>query len=244
MTIEHQHLRRLYVPQTLKGVISLQDNQHHYLRNVLRVEVGDHIRLFHVKQGEFLAEIKEVKKKETLVLIKEQLRQTPVIKQTLTLIAPIIHKDRMQWLIEKATELGMTHFQPITTARSENYKAKEDKIEAWFIEAVEQSERLDIPVLLPTISLERAVKQYKQILAAIERQNALPLLSALEKPKSADSISLMIGPAGGFTDEEMLFLNEHDSVQAISLGETILRVETAAAYMLSVVNAAQMIKNN
>lgn len=244
MTSEHQHLRRLYVDQPLKGVIALRDNQHHYLRNVLRVEVGNLIRVFHVKQGEFLAEIKEVKKKETLVLIKEQLRKVVADSRCVTLISPIIHKDRMQMMIEKATELGMTHFQPIISARSENHKAKQDKIEAWFIEAAEQSERLDIPVLLPTISFQQAVRQYRQILVAVERQNTAPLLDALKMTENNETVNVMIGPAGGFTEEEMAFLSEQESVQGVSLGETILRVETAAIYMLSVINAVRAIKNN
>ena len=223
------HLRRLYIIEPLSGTITLEGNQHHYIRNVMRMDEGDKIRLFNAKDGEYLGIIDTVKKKETQLTITKQLRPQYQKKRKVTLITPILEKERMRWMIEKATELGITHYQPITTERSEIKKLNEEKTTAHMIEAAEQCERLDIPQILPILALN-GLDYHDTIFAAIERMDRKKQI-----PASAEKtdIAIMIGPPGGFTGDEKEILTATKNIIPVDLGKNILRSETAALKMLS-----------
>jgi 16S rRNA (uracil1498-N3)-methyltransferase len=237
------HLRRLYIPQKIVGEISIRDNQHHYIRNVMRMVPGDNIRVFNEDQGEYLATIKTVSKKDTILEIGELLCAPQPQDHQIILLVPPLSKERMHWIIEKATELGVTKIMPIITDRTDIRKVNMGKLESYVIDAAEQSERLSIPSLEPLLSLKEAITALEKqnpdlsIIAAVARIDAQFAIEVLQDSKNKD-VAFVIGPAGGFSDEEKTWLcDEKENVTAVSLGRNILRVETAASYLLSLHNA-------
>ena len=231
MSKQHK-MQRLYTQEPLSSstLINLSDNQTHYLKNVMRLSLGDKIRLFNAENGEWVCEITELKKKSTSLKTLEQTR-TPLKEKTeLHLLFAPIKKQRLDFLIEKAIELGATHLHPVITEHTENRKLKNERIQAQIIEATEQSERLSLAVIEKTVSLKEKIEAWNYnfpILWAAERQNANKI--GINKRPCA----FLVGPEGGFSETEIQYLSQHKNIKSISLGENILRAETAALYCLS-----------
>lgn len=225
---------RLYVSDHLSqgAEIPLTGDHAHYMKNVLRKSEGDFLRLFNARNGEWLAEISALRKKDGTAILQNQIRPQPdFIRPVLLFFAPI-KKHRMDFLIEKAVELGATDFYPVLTERSETRKIRDDRLTAQIIEASEQCERLDIPRLHQMLPMEDAVDGFDGIIfAAMERSDAPNLKEVV--PDDDASVAFLIGPEGGFSDADKEFLQNTRNVSAISLGERILRAETAALKCLS-----------
>lgn len=219
---------RLYVPDDVKEstTLSLDDKAAHYLKNVLRCPDGMGLRLFNGKHGEFLAAVR-FDKKNVLLDVKEKLHEQPIAPHELHLVFPPIKKDRMDFMIEKAVELGATHFHPVLTRQTSVRDINAERVTKQIIEACEQCERLDIPVITALSGLDVFLKKWPDdipLYAAIEREDA-PHLAEI-KPSSKSGF--LIGPEGGFSQEEKTLLLSHEKIKPISLGQNILRAETAA----------------
>lgn len=202
---------------------------------MLRAGSGERVRVFNGREGEWLAEIAALDKKRGGVRLIERIAaQPPAGPRVMLLFAPI-RKQRLDMLIEKAVELGVTDLFPVLTARTENRALKPERISAQIIEAAEQCERLDLPVLHPARGLDEAVRSWDgpKIFACVERKG-LPGLASL--PGGADC-AFLIGPEGGFDAREVEFLCGSPKVVPVGLGDTILRAETAAFYCLSLARA-------
>ncbi len=224
---------------TLKlGVdIILPEEQSHYLKNVLRRDVGNTIRLFNQEDGEWLGSITTVQKKHIIIHIERQIRPIEERKQDIHLLFSPLKKERMDMLIEKSVELGVTHLHPVLFARSIVREIKPERVKAQIIEAAEQCERLSIPHLTPLKEFKKVLNEWNTdipLFAAIERTDAIKLSDVT--PKS-DKMALCIGPEGGISDEESNFLLSHKFITPVSLGKNILRAETAVFYGLSVLSA-------
>lgn len=228
---------RLYLDQPLEAgqPIAITGPQHHYLKNVLRLGAGDYLRLFNGREGEFTGKITAADKKAISVALEKQLRpQKNPAREVHLLFAPI-KKERNDFLIEKAVELGVTHIHPVLTQNTDIRKINEDRLQAQMIEAAEQCERLDVPVLLPARDLFVALAGWNKtilMLAALERFDAQPL----KKRALPGNVAVLIGPSGGFTRDEMEKIAALSFIQPVSLGENILRSETAAAAALAILN--------
>lgn len=213
----------------------MPEAQSHYLKNVLRRNEGDGVRLFNVNDGEWLASLRFQGKKAVSAELNEQTRPAVQEARELHLFFSPIKKERNDLLIEKAVELGVTHLHPILFQRTIVRDIKEERMMAQMIEAAEQCERLDIPQLLPLLDLKKAFSKWEEaspLFAAIERVNATPLIQ--EKfPKSG----FLIGPEGGITTDEIDYLKSKTFIRPVSLGSRILRAETAAFYGLSLLTA-------
>ncbi len=226
---------RLYTGQHLsEGLgIHLDEQACHYLKNVMRQMEGDIIRLFNGKDGEFAGRIEKLSKKSIDVTVEKKLRAQTSIKRRLHLLFTPLKKERMDFLIEKAVELGATDLHPIITQNTDVRKINEERITAQIIEAAEQCERMDIPSLHAPQDLFVKMASWKKEIplhAALERFDTGPL-----KNQSGDC-AILIGPAGGFTEDEKQKLAALSFVKPVSLGENILRAETAAIAALSVIN--------
>lgn len=232
----HKKLPRLYIDSSIdEGEnISLSVEHAHYLRNVLRKKEGDQIRVFNGHNGEWLCSITEIGKKSGILVANEHLRKQQEGSKSATLLFAPIKKNRMDFLIEKAVELGATKIQAVITQNTEIRKINEERIKTQIIEAAEQCERLDIPETLPTISLEHAIQKHSVILAALERAESAPHIKNIER---TEDVAVLIGPEGGFTKEESEMLAKQPHIQPVSLGERILRAETAALYALTYINS-------
>jgi 16S rRNA (uracil1498-N3)-methyltransferase len=231
MASDYTKLPRLYTERSLSAnaAFMLEQVQSHYLKNVLRKKPGDFVRLFNGRDGEWLCPVTDIAKTGVNVMVKGKIReQSPKPPETHLLVAPI-KKDRMDFIIEKAVELGVTDIHPILTARTEVRKINDERLHAQIIEAAEQCERLDIPTLHPLTDLKAAVQAWKgpNLYWCRERTDS-PHVSELNENHWA----FIIGPEGGFDDAETAFLTGSANVKPLSLGETVLRSETAALLAL------------
>lgn len=226
-------LTRLYLNAVFEKntVIALDQAQTHYLKNVLRMGVSDRLRVFNGENGEWLAEISSLEKRGGQLVLQEQLREQDISMRRVQLLFAPIKKQRMDFLIEKSVELGVTDLHPVLTHRTEARGWKADRAQAQIIEATEQCERLTIPVLHTPVTLERKVQGWRNglILACVERCDAQPLRDFLMD----GDVAFLIGPEGGFDLDERLMLEDSAVVRSVNLGENILRAETAAIACLS-----------
>ena len=228
-------LPRLYVGGALaQGLhIDLEAAQAHYLRNVLRRQEGDFVRVFNGSDGEWLARIFSLGKKKGEAVAEKCLRKQPGVDEgsEVHLYFTPIKKQRMDMLIEKAVELGVRELHPVITRRTEIRKVNEERVRVQVTEAAEQCERMDIPVL-------HSVRRLEEILSGLD----VPLYACIERDPEAQALgerelgkktAFLIGPEGGFEENEIAELLACENVTAVSLGESILRAETAALACLS-----------
>lgn len=232
MSSDFTKLPRIYFDHdfTADTALALGEAQSHYLKNVLRRKPGDFLRLFNGRHGEWLVSITELSKNSVTALLKEQIREQPPKSPEIHLLFAPIKKDRMDFIIEKAVELGVTDIHPVLTARTEIRKIGEERIKAQIIEAAEQCERLEVPVLHPLSDLKAKITGWK---------NVIPLYWCRERGQSPHiseftekNWAFLIGPVGGFDDAEFAFLEGVPGVKPLTLGETVLRVETAVLLAL------------
>jgi 16S rRNA (uracil1498-N3)-methyltransferase len=235
---EYFKLPRLFIDSDLmdKTLIPLAAEQAHYLYNVLRRKNGNQVRLFNGKHGEWLGTLTDLSKKIGYVQLNTQLKTQPVEQKRIHLIFAPIKKNRMDLMIEKAVELGVTDLHPILTQNTEVRKINAERVNYQIFEAAEQCERFVIPTLHPLIKVEKLLSGWDRttpILACIERYEAQLIQDIV---LDADQgTAFLIGPEGGFTGEEKDIIAKNAT--AVSLGETILRCETAALKALVLLNS-------
>lgn len=217
-------MTRLYLPieLSINSILILNAQQQHYLAKVLRFKNGDTFTAFNSTYGEWQVSYN----KHGCVC----LAQTKTAFQSAPLglaFAPIKH-DALSFLIEKATELGVTYLQPIITDHTNSKRINLERIEKQVIEAAQQCERLDIPVIHPIISLQKFITNLPKV---INWYTALERLENIEQSKIIKPCGFIVGPEGGWsaTEKELLL----QKTTPISLGNNILRAETAAIASLS-----------
>ena len=217
--------------------VGLEAGQAHYLLDVMRGRVGDRILLFNGIDGEWLATITKAERRRCTLEITEQTRvQQPEPGPTL-LFAPI-KKSKLDMLIEKATELGVSKLIPVQTRRTIVDRINAARLQAITVEAAEQTGRLTLPEIFELRTLEQALNDWPDdhpIYAGDETGGGQPILSAIDTEKP---VAFLIGPEGGFEQAELARLDDHPAVKKIDLGPTILRAETAGLAALACWRAA------
>jgi 16S rRNA (uracil1498-N3)-methyltransferase len=170
-------------------------------------------------------------KKDGFAVAEEQIREQPAQSAAIHLFFAPIKKSRMDWLVEKAIELGATDLHPVVTQNTEVRDVNADRLRQQMMEAAEQCERLDTPQLHPLVKLQDiTVPAGAVFLAALERGTTKPLLDAID---TSASVALLIGPEGGFTSAESEWIQNRKDWIPVSLGPRILRCETAVCAGLS-----------
>ncbi len=225
---------RLYVSADLSphASVVLPEAQAHYLKNVMRAAVDDSIRLFNGRDGEWHATIALLDKKKAVLALQSQTRAQPPARRPVHLLFAPIKKARMEWLIEKAVELGATDLHPVITHHTEVRDLNAARTRAQIIEAAEQCERLDVPALHDITPLKAALGKWlpdNPLFMALERADAPPVTKAL--PENGPW-AFLVGPEGGWSAEERAYPGNLPFLKPVSLGPAILRAETAAAYVL------------
>jgi 16S rRNA (uracil1498-N3)-methyltransferase len=213
------------------------------LRSVLRKNAGDTIRVFNGRNGEWLAVLHTVDKKNVTVALEKQMRPQPAPTPDIHLLFAPIKKSRMDFLIEKAVELGATRLRPVITHNTEVRTLNDDRIVAQMTEAAEQCERLDRPAYARPVKLEDALAAWPAeipLLACLERTGAKPVREAVPRDKPC---AVLIGPEGGFTKHEIKWLLALPFIVPVSLGPAILRSETAACYALAAIGMGRATHN-
>lgn len=231
---------RLFVDQPLapKAEVTLSPEQSHYLANVLRLAPGDVASVFNAEDGEYLAHLAEASKKKVVLRLERLTSAAKPPPDIDYLFAPLKH-SRLDYLVQKATELGARRLRPVMTARTIAERVNLDRMRANVIEAAEQCNLVFVPEVLEPVSLDQALRGWDADRALIycdeTAEIADPLL-ALSKLKSPAAI--LVGPEGGFTVEERAQLRSLPYVTAVSLGPRIMRADTAAVAILTLVQAS------
>lgn len=234
-------LQRLFVEAPLSGGETLAANkdQFHYLAHVLRAETGTELLLFNGRDGEWLAEIDYPTRKKIDLRLKEQVRPQPEPCNLHYLFAPL-KVGRMDYMVQKAVEMGAGTIQPVMTQHVQGKINNYDRLAANITEAAEQCGVLALPVLKKAEKLTEILEHWptgRQLIfcdEAAETQNPLVALQSVKTEK----LALIIGPEGGFSDEERALLNAQDFVTSIPLGPRILRADTAAVAAMAVLQSA------
>jgi 16S rRNA (uracil1498-N3)-methyltransferase len=220
-------LPRLYVEQTLgEGMaLTLEGPPANYLAVVLRLAAGDRVKLFDDRTGEWIAEIAEAGRKRVTLSVTERLRARESVPDLWLLFAPI-KRGRIDWLVEKATELGVARLVPVLTRRTVVERVNVERLRAHVVEAAEQCERTALPELAESARLADLLRSWPsgRTLYFADEEGGAALASAAAPGPAA----ILIGPEGGFTDEERAAVRAVPGSQAVSLGPRILRADTAA----------------
>jgi 16S rRNA (uracil1498-N3)-methyltransferase len=228
---------RLYTPENLQEglAVLLSADQAHYLKNVLRRTIGDHVRVFNGRDGEWLAAIETLDKKSGTLKPLELLKNQELPARRIHLHFALIKKARLDFLVEKAVELGATDLHPVVTRYCDVRAINHGRMEAQIIEAAEQCERQIKPTLHPLKEMRFVFHNMNMpVLACIERGNYEPVSRFLANSGyNQEDIGALIGPEGGFSDEEIESLLNTPHIKPVSLGNSIYRSETAALKILS-----------
>jgi 16S rRNA (uracil1498-N3)-methyltransferase len=215
---------------------ALSGAQAHYLGRVMRCRTGDRIRLFDGVSGEWWARL-EVGRRAVTATVETAARPQASEPGPVLAMAPI-RRARLEWALEKGTELGMAAFQPVATERSGDERLNPERLHAITVEAAEQCERLTVPEVRPLVPLAAWLGTRSAevpLYVAMERSDVPELASALARHGPGD---LLVGPEGGFAAAERALLAGARTGVPIGLGPRILRAETAAVAGLALLALA------
>ena len=226
---------RLFVTQDLtdQADIALERDQAHYIASVMRRGVGDEVRLFNGRDGEWLAHIKVATRKGVILKCTERTRDQVSVPDVELLFAPV-KKTRTNFIIEKATELGARSIRPVMTTRTNAERVRNDRLNLIAREAAEQTERLDVPQIGDVTKLGAVLSAWadRVLIFCDEAGDAKPMLDAA-RTSGPGPVSILIGPEGGFTPEERTQIRDIPGALPVSLGPRILRADTAAIAALT-----------
>jgi 16S rRNA (uracil1498-N3)-methyltransferase len=239
--MESEKLVRLFVtaPLAKDAAVELGQEQTHYLKNVMRLGEGEVVALFNGSEGEFRARIESFGKRAARLLVEDQLRAQQAEPDLWLVFAPI-KRARIDYLVEKATELGASALVPVITRHTHVERLNLDRLRAHAIEAAEQSERLTVPRIEEARALDDVLARWdssRRIMLCDESGTAPPALVALQGLSNHSPWAVLIGPEGGFAETELDALRKLPFVSAVSLGPRILRADTAALAGLAVLQA-------
>ena len=228
-------LPRLYLSSPIErgAIITPIPEQSHYLINVLRLKNNDKVRIFNEESGEFIASITITSKKHCHLEALEVFRNNSTLP-SLHLAQCIIKGDRMMQILDMATQIGITEITPIISVRTQIRTINQERYQKCLIESSEQSERLSVPQLNSVTALESFLKHNapSKIFYANEMESEDNKLSS-GLIWTQDKITIIIGPEGGFTDDEIEIMAKASNTHSISLGANVLRAETAAISLLA-----------
>jgi 16S rRNA (uracil1498-N3)-methyltransferase len=233
---------RLFVDAPLRPgeTIALERNQSNYLGNVLRLSAGESILVFNGRDGEWQAEIAGRKRPDSLT-ITAQTRPQDRLPDIAYVFAPLKHA-RLDYMVQKAVEMGASKLQPVLTRFTQVSRVNSERMRANVIEAAEQCGIISVADVAEPVPLERFVGQRdaKRLLVFCdEAADVADPLRALRGGLTApDGVDILIGPEGGFADEERALLLRQPHTLRLALGPRILRADTAGVAALALVQAA------
>ena len=231
---------RLFVANNLGAgeEFVLNEAQSHYLLNVLRLGEGDSVLVFDGFNGEWRARLNGTRKSSCRIAVTEFVRAQTAPQDIHYAFAPL-KQARLDYMIQKAVEMGASVLQPVVTARTQVPRLNLDRMRSNAIEAAEQCGILTVPSVNPPHKLEsllKACETDRTIVFCDELAPVSPPLPALAKLKTG-KITALVGPEGGFSSDERRMLLSKDFVCPISLGPRIMRADTAAVAVLALINA-------
>ena len=224
---------RLYVEKKLSAniLIYIKNKQHHFLKNVLRIKIQDNILIFDGLTGEWLSKVISINRDNVVLQVLKKTREIKSETDLWLIFAPI-KLFRMNITIQKATELGISRFIPCITQNTNQPKINIRNLKMNIIEASEQSERLSLPLIDNPTKLETLVENFPKdrcLIFCNENHENLPMIyeALSNKITQYKKWAVIIGPEGGFSDEEIEKITSLPSTISVSLGGRILRSDTA-----------------
>ena len=225
---------RLFIEKQISQnlMIYIKEKQHHFLKNVLRVKLNDVINVFDGITGEWRSKVISISKDKTALKIEKKIRELETQPDIWLIFAPI-KLFRLNIIIQKAVELGVSKFIPCKTEFSNFDKLNYTNLELNAIEAAQQCERIDIPKIEKIINLDAMIKKLpndRAIVFCDESDTNLPSIydEVRLNLNNYSKWSVIIGPEGGFSNEERELINKQKNVLRVTLGSRILRSDTAA----------------
>ncbi|MET3599014.1 16S rRNA (uracil(1498)-N(3))-methyltransferase [Martelella mangrovi] len=233
-------LQRLFVDAELSvgAQFEADKDQFHYLAHVIRAEEGSELLLFNGRDGEWLSRLSYPTRKKIVLEPIEQTRPQPPLPDLTYLFAPL-KVGRMDYMVQKAVEMGAGRIQPVLTQHVQGKPAKPERLRANIAEAAEQCGVLAVPELEDPVKLSDLMENWddgRRLIFCDEadaHQNPVTALAGIQEKK----LALLIGPEGGFSDDERALLRAQPFVTPIPLGPRILRADTAAVAALAVIQA-------
>jgi 16S rRNA (uracil1498-N3)-methyltransferase len=231
---------RIHVAQGLGSgaSIAIAPAAAHHLGTVLRLPPGAPVAAFNGIEGEWLCTIAAYDRQGARLAVERRLRPPPAEPDLWLLFAPI-RRGRLDWLVEKACELGVSTLVPVVTARTQGERLHPGRLRALSIAAAEQSGRLSLPVIEPMVPLARVLAAWspaRPLLLCDESGAGSPAAAAFGALAPGPA-AILVGPEGGFTQTELDALGKLSFVTRIDLGPLVLRAETAAVAALAVFQA-------
>ncbi|MCO5082823.1 MAG: 16S rRNA (uracil(1498)-N(3))-methyltransferase [Rhizobiaceae bacterium] len=233
-------MQRIFVPDALSAGAEFETDpqQSHYLLHVLRLAEGAELLAFNGRDGEWLVRIAAKTKKAVRLAAVEQTRSQPPLPDLIYCFAPL-KQGRLDYLVQKAVEMGAGVLQPVATQHTQVARPGSDRLRANVIEAAEQCGILAVPEVRETVKLDRLLADWENGRRLIfcdedaDTNNPMSKLAGIGEKK----LGLLVGPEGGFSEEERRMLRALPFVTAIPLGPRILRADTAAVAALAVIQA-------
>ncbi|MBJ6122134.1 16S rRNA (uracil(1498)-N(3))-methyltransferase [Sphingomonas mollis] len=233
-----QSTPRLFVDAPLAaGPLRIDGPPAHYLATVMRAKPGDPVKLFDDRTGEWLATIATTGKRDLMLDVVALLRPREPVPDLWLCAAPL-KKGRVDWMAEKACELGVARLVPVVTRRTVVDKPNGDRLRAHMIEAAEQCDRTALPELADPVKLPALLRDWPtdRALFFADETGGLPALDAMRAHPGPAAI--LIGPEGGFDADERAAIRAVPQAVGIGLGPRILRADTAAAAAVALWMAA------
>lgn len=220
---------RLFIDQPLADGMELriEGGQAHYLLSVMRLKAGGVVKLFDDRTGEWLGEVSAAARRDLIVRIAAKLREREAVPDLWLCVAPI-KRGRIDWVAEKASELGVARLVPVQTRRAVVDRLNNDRLRAHMIEAAEQCERTALPELAAMVPLDMLLRGWPagRALFFADEEGGAPMVEAVRAHPGPAAI--LIGPEGGFHPDERDAIRAVAEAVPVSLGPRILRAETAA----------------
>jgi 16S rRNA (uracil1498-N3)-methyltransferase len=233
---------RLFVDSALAAgkTVALERSQSNYLGNVLRLAAGETIQVFNGRDGEWQASISGRKRPDNLTIVART-RPQDRLPDLAYVFAPLKHA-RLDYMVQKAVEMGASSLRPVLTRFTQVSRVNSERMRANVIEAAEQCGILSIAEVLEPVTLDRYLSERsgQRLLVFCDEatQTANPIKALQAGPAAAKGIDVLIGPEGGFAEEERAILLRQPQILILSLGPRILRADTAGVAALALVQAA------
>lgn len=234
---------RLHVTSDLAAgtVVGLDADQAHYVSHVMRLETGAAIALFNGRDGEWLARVTAVAKRAACLVVERRLRLQSREPDVWLVFAPL-KRQRLDYLAEKATELGVAELRPVLTRRTVVARVNLERLAAHAREAAEQTERLTVPAVREPVALGALIAGWpagRRLVVCDETGGGRPILEALRSLEGAPGpCAVVTGPEGGFESDEIAALRALPTALPVGLGPRLLRADTAAIAALACWQAA------